>query len=280
MAGTDLRPMSLGEVLDRTFTLYREHFLLFAGITSLPYLGLLAFRFLALLAQRSAIRGAGSAPSLGAIGGILLGSFGVGILMILAVGIAHAATVWTVSELYLGRNPTVRDAYANSKSRALAVVGISIMVGIATGIGLIFLIIPGIYLACRLAVSVPAAIIEKQSPVASMERSMELTNGQVWPMFLLLLLVFVLTYIIGGVLQLPVFVFAFKAAMTKQQVSLGMSIYSIIAEFLSQVLVGPIGTISASLMYYNLRVQKEGFDIQHLLSSLSAPAPVQQPQGL
>ena len=45
MDNVDLRPMSLGEVLDRTFTTYREHFLLFAGITALPYLLTLLFNF-------------------------------------------------------------------------------------------------------------------------------------------------------------------------------------------------------------------------------------------
>src|SRR2546429_8833007 len=44
MADLDLRPLSLGEILDRTFTLYRKHFLLFAGITAIPQLLVLALR--------------------------------------------------------------------------------------------------------------------------------------------------------------------------------------------------------------------------------------------
>ena len=32
MADLDLRPLSLGEILDRTFSIYRKNFLLFAGI--------------------------------------------------------------------------------------------------------------------------------------------------------------------------------------------------------------------------------------------------------
>jgi hypothetical protein len=47
-----------------------------------------------------------------------------------------------------------------------------------------------------------------------------------------------------------------------------------VSTFLSQVLVGPIATIAFSLMYYNLRVRREAFDIQHLMTSLdSYPAP-------
>ena len=38
MAKIDLRPMTLGEVLDRTFSLYKENFWLFAGIVAIPCL--------------------------------------------------------------------------------------------------------------------------------------------------------------------------------------------------------------------------------------------------
>src|SRR5438552_9078889 len=44
MADLDLRPLSLGEILDRTFSLYRKNFLLFAGITAIPQLLVLALR--------------------------------------------------------------------------------------------------------------------------------------------------------------------------------------------------------------------------------------------
>lgn len=277
MATVDLRPMSLGEVLDRTFTLYRERFLLFAGIAALPQLLLLLFKFCALLVTRASVTGTGT-PSSGLIGGAILGGLLGLLLVVFAFAITQAATIWAVSELYLGREPSVRDAYLNAKGMILVVIGVSILVGLATVVGTVLLIIPGIILACRLAISVPVAIVEKESPVASMERSMELTRGFFWQMFLLLLLVFVLSFVVQALLSAPTFIFAVGAAAAKHQVSVGVTIYSYISEFVSQVLIGPIGTISASLMYYNLRVQKEGFDIQHLFSSLgggdTAPRPL------
>jgi hypothetical protein len=44
MTGLELRPLSLGEILDRTFTLYRRYFLLFLGISAIPQLLVLAFQ--------------------------------------------------------------------------------------------------------------------------------------------------------------------------------------------------------------------------------------------
>ena len=279
MANIDLRPMTLGEVLDQTFTLYRENFLLFAGITALPYLVSLIFKFGLLLLQRGAI--AGAAPSIsspGMLGGIIAGGLGSFLLLYLMIGVAQSATVAAVSDLYLGRPTSVANAYDQSRGRILIVFAVMIMTFLATVVGAIFLIIPGIYLACRLAVSVPAAIVEKESPVASMQRSMDLTQGYAWQMFLLLLLVGVISWVVAAILQAPVMFFAFTAAVAKHQVSFGVSAYSYVADYVAQVVVGPIGTISASLMYYNLRVKKEGFDIMHLMNSLdNVPRPLADP---
>jgi len=276
MAAADLRPMTLGEVLDRTFTLYREHFLLFVGITALPYLLLLLFNFATLLLGLGAgHRGSPNLLSPGMIGGFIAGAFGGLFLFLLMIGVAHAATVAAVSDLYLGRETNVRTAYMQAKGSIVAVIVVIVLSFLAVAVGALFLLFPGIYLACRLAVSVPAAIVEQDSAVASMERSMELTKGFAGQVFLLLLLVWVIEMVVGGLLQLPGTVFTMLAVIAKHQPSITVTVYTYISQFLSQVLVGPIGTISASLMYYNLRVRKEGFDIQHLMNSLdSVPRPL------
>jgi len=284
MATADLRPMTLGEVLDHTFTLYRENFLLFVGIAALPYLMLLIGRFLLLLGTRARFQNPDNF-SPGMLGGIILGGVGAAAVWVILLGIAQAATIWAVSELYLGRSASVRAAYVNSKDRIMTVIVIIILVFLATvivgGVFFFLLFIPGIYLACRLAVSVPVAMVENASSITSMERSMELTKGYGWQMFLLFLLTFVISWVVSMLLEFPATIFTVKAALAKQQPSLGVMAYSYVANFLSQVLVGPIGTISASLMYYNLRVRKEGFDIQHLMNSLgSVPRPFADPSGI
>ena len=275
MASIDLRPMTLGEVLDRTFALYRQNFLLFAGISALPHLLLLLFRFALLLSGRAKVMTpAGGTSSSTDIGSAVLAAIGGGLFSLLILGLVQAATVSAVSDLYLGRETSVRASYLRAKGQVLPVIGIIIMCYLATVVGLILLIIPGIILACRLTLSVPAAIVEQTSPIRSMERSMELTKGHAMQIFLLFVLVFFIAFAVAALFQFPVFFLAFNATKTKQAMSIGASAYTYLAEFVSQVVVGPVGTIAYALMYYNLRVRKEGFDIQHLLSTLG-PAPVQ-----
>ncbi len=50
---TALRPLSTGELLDRTFSLYRSHFALFLGIFALPYMAVVAFQLVGLVFQSS-----------------------------------------------------------------------------------------------------------------------------------------------------------------------------------------------------------------------------------
>jgi hypothetical protein len=277
MATMDLRPMTLGEVLDRTFSLYRRNFLLFVGIAALPHLLILLFRFGTLVLTKATGSAAKPDVSAGLLGGAILGALGGLVLMLFLYGVVEAATVWAVSELYLGREASIRNSYSMAKGKAFTVLGIMMLVGLATGVGILLLVIPGIYIACRLAVAVPASIVEDDSPVSSMNRSMELTKGSAGQVFVLLLIVLILTWVVSFLLQAPVFIFSGMAAVAKQQLSAGVTMYSYVAEFLTNVLISPVGTIAAALMYYNLRVQKEGFDIQHLFSTLGATPPQQSP---
>jgi hypothetical protein len=280
MADVDLRPMTLGEVLDRTFKLYKSNFLLFAGITAVPSLVLLIVQLISSWMQTEAVRmaqarGGPVPPSTNFFLGALAGMILFGMVYLLLLGYAQAATVFAVSDLYLGRTPTIGGSYRRVGAKAFRVLLILILVALAVGVGFILLIIPGFILLCRTAISVPASMLEDSKSIRSIERSMDLTKGHAAQIFVIFLLVWCLSYAVAIIFQLPFMMAAVNAAKTHQTLSFGMQFLEHLAGFASQVLVGPIATIAFSLMYYNLRVRKEAFDIQHLMASLgpSAAAP-------
>lgn len=273
MPNADLRPMSLGEVLDRTFSLYRSNFWLFAGIMSWPFLVLFFFNLVvgAWTAGRAAsVHASGGAHGLAISPGLIGGAVGGGlitlILYLALTGAAQAATVFAVSDLYLGRPATIGSAFQRVRGNIARVLGVIALVGIVVGIGFVLLIIPGIILLARTGVAVPAAMLEDEGPRDSLSRSMELTKGSAMQMLLIFLLVWVLGMVAVVVFQLPFT--AFVASSKPQALSFGLLLLRNLSTFLSQVLVGPIGTIAFVLMYYNLRVRKEAFDLQHLMGSL------------
>jgi hypothetical protein len=261
MSEVDLRPMTLGEVLDRTFKLYRSNFWLFAGIIAVPFLVLLLINIG--LGGSGIGRGAaaaGTVPSRGLIGGGIT----FGLLYLFLLGAAQAATVFAVSDLYLGRPTGLRDCYKRVGAKAIRVILILILTGLIVGVGFLLLIIPGIILLCRTAVAMPASMLEDSKSIRSIERSMELTKGFSGQIFVIFLMVWVLTWLVTVIFQTP-FAFLMQA---QHAVSFGTLVLQHLSSFVSQVLIGPIGTIAFSLMYYNLRVRKEAFDIQHLMASL------------
>ena len=279
MADVDLRPMSLGEVLDRTFSLYKQNFWLFAGITAIPFLVLFAFRVASVALQSAnvgVVRPGGGTPGVSTAplaAGIATALVVVLVYLVLA-GAAQAATIFAVSDLYLGKTASVRDSYRRVGSKAFRVILILILTALVVGVGFILLIIPGFILLCRTAVAVPAAMLENSKTIRSIDRSMELTKGHAMQIFLIFLLVWVLAYVAAFIFQVPFAYLQAGALKAHETLSLGTLILQNLSAFLSEVLIGPIGTIAFSLMYYNLRVRKEAFDVQHLMASLgSQPAP-------
>lgn len=270
MANVDLCPMTIGEVLDRTFRLYRSDFWLFAGIMSLPFFVLFIFNVTITALTRAPLATAGtphapqvsSALILAGIGGAFL----VLILTFVLSSVGQAATIFAVSDIYLGRPTSIRGSFGQVRGHILQVLGVIFLVGLLVFVGFIFLVIPGITLACRTGVAVPAAMLEDEGPSTAISRSMELTRGFAMQMFLIFVLTWVLALIAGVVLQLP---FTIMAATPRPHLlPFGLVILQYVTAFISQVLVAPVGGIAFSLMYYNLRVRKEAFDLEHLMGAM------------
>jgi hypothetical protein len=257
-----LRPLSTGELLDRTFSLYRSHFVLFLGITALPHLALVAFQ-LAGVALRSVTEG------LTAVFSTLIWSLGASLLTLVVAAAAQAATIVAVSDVHLERPTSVMESYGKVKNRIPLILGLSIIMGLGIGFALVLLIVPGIILALRWAVAVPVAVLENKGVGDSLARSTQLTEGNRWRIFVIWVLFFILTISVVGLVQFPLTLVA--AAMAKGAGSAGLAwvqVASIVGGFVAAVLVGPLATIAFSLVYYDERVRKEAFDLQLMMTTL------------
>jgi uncharacterized membrane protein len=104
--------------------------------------------------------------------------------------------------------------------KALMLLVLSVAFGIATGIGMVLLIVPGIIIAIRFLLSSYAFIDENLGIVDSAKRSLEMTRGHGWDLFLLAL-VFCVGSIIVSVVTLGLASFIIMPA----QVLIGAVIY-------------------------------------------------------
>lgn len=262
---TALRPLSTGELLDRTFSLYRSHFALFLGIFALPHLCVLAFQCLAFAFQSpgNQMRNVLTA----AIFSVL-----AGLLSIVVIAASQAATVVAVSNVYLDRPASVIDSFSRVKHQIGGVIWLSAKVGFLVGLACIALIVPGILLAVRWSLAVPAKVLEDKSSGEAMSRSSELTLGNRGRVFVIWFLFVILSIGVSMLLQWPIQIAAGAGGLTAlQHAAVGWRVASLVATFISQCLVGPLATIAFSLVYYDERVRKEAFDLQLMMTTLDAP---------
>src|SRR5580704_4046957 len=108
----DLRPLSTGEVLDRTFQLYRLRFALFAGLAILPAAVNVVTQSVRLWYASHQSVHVHSGANLVRVQ-IMTVALTLGSLLISLVlyGITQAATTWSVSAVYLGEPATIGMAY-------------------------------------------------------------------------------------------------------------------------------------------------------------------------
>jgi hypothetical protein len=263
--GANLRPLSTGELLDKTFTLYRQNFPLFFGIAALPQIGL----FILVTTMRGlefATRGAQSmtgAATLGIV--VLVAALAYMVGALVATGITQAATTFAVSSLYLGEPATVKGAYARVKGMVWLSVRVVFSVGFLVGLGFILFIIPGIIVLRRYSLAVPAAVLEKIKTGQALERSRRLSEGSGGRVLLIYVLMLVLVYAVAiGAAWLAALVFRTQLV----QNSFTAKVINQFVSFLVGAAVGPVMTIAFSLLYYDQRVRKEAFDIEHMMKAL------------
>ena len=197
------------------------------------------------------------------IGGLLL------ILMYLVgVAAAQSGTIIAVSAVYLSQPITIREAYSRVREMLGRIVLLTIGLGIGIGVGLVFLIVPGIVLFLMWALAVPVAVLEDASLGEATSRSRALTAGHRGRVFVIYLVFFMLSGIVGGVLSSPLVAVALLNRHANQETLAMIQVCTVVLSYVSQILVTPLMTIAFSLMYYDERVRKEAFDIELMVKAL------------
>ena len=142
---------------------------------------------------------------------------------------------------------------------------VALLVGLGTLIGLILLVIPGLFLMVRWAVSAPAALIEREGPTHSIGRSAELTEGHRWAIFGLVLLYVVFAYAIGIGLGIALAAMGGLGSTAAGVMTKDMSGY-IFAGATSGVesLMSLVATVGMASLYFELRRVKDGVGVDEL----------------
>ena len=303
----DLRPLSVGELFDRAISLYRRNLWLFVGIIALPAVFALATTILMQVAQRLTMTDFAAAkgdPELAAATGLaILGLFGgvfiMAIIYWVVYMIALGAATYAVSELYVGRTSTVKQAYVGMRGRIGALIVLLLLLGlrigavgvaggvllaIATGVGaLLHPVISGLalifgllilslgigFMMLRYGMTVPALVVEQLSPGDAIRRSVELTKARLLRVLLLVVCAFVLNIAAMMIFQWPFQIGMFVAG-PESALGFWLGIAAAVTGTIGTTFTTPFLVIGLALLYYDARIREEGFDLELTLAALDA----------
>lgn len=288
-----LRPMTVSDIIDASIRIYRHNFGPILGISAIVELPIMLISVGANIALMRA--GVMDVASTDIQFGPEMVAGSAAMLIALAVAgilypLGEAALAIGISERYLGREIRVGDCYQAATPFWGRVFWTTILYWLAAyGVLIGGLFIAGIFLMIGLAVRYmlgPAVVvvIEGRGGANALARSWWLTKDYFWQVFAVMAILFLLVAVISGGLSAPTQ--ALATYLNFQQ-----SEYAMLATVANQVLVSilnlilrPVWMIATVLVYYDLRIRKEGFDLMMMAEALGRPAPapewMQQQQPL
>ena len=306
----DLRPLTLAELLDRAFGLYRRHFWLFVGIMALPSLAMLILSVASQFLERAATlsQNEQAAPDVNValvltVAVVMLLTF---VLYWISYAVALGATAAAVSGIYTDRTPTIAESYRAVSGKVarlallLVIIGfrmfgvmfllilagttVSFMASFASpilvGFGVFLTIVAGFgfmaWMFLRYAVSVPAAVLEDNTASDAIARSIELTQGSLHRVFLLLVFTVIVTYAALLIFQAPFAIAGFLAG-PGTPAGFWLNLVGVVTGSLASALTGPLAVVAMAVLYYDLRTRNEGLDLELMVAKLSQAVPSAQP---
>lgn len=277
--------MDLGEILDNVFRIYRARFPLLAGLAVLVSLPSLLLQYLTgAFSQMGFIldsfgrlaEGSGTLtppPPSEVSTGTLIG-FGVGYLIVIALLPFSTATVLrAATSIALGEPTGFLPALRGVLDRYWALWGYILSFGLFALVTFVFCITIPLLVWVAVpwwGVGLPALLVERVGPIRSLSRGFDLVRRHWWRtagiLLLLLLLNWLLSYpiliLIGGAGALAAFV-PFLPEIVK-----GGLFYA--GTVISSALLVPIFELGRTVVYLDLRVRNEAYDLQRLAEQVVA----------
>ena len=255
MEQTTLRALTVSEVLDRAFRIYRAKFIPLLGIvaaTMIPQ-GILLFISTLYLSDTRIVEN---------------------LTNLIFQNLATVALIAAISNANLGKTFTIGSAYSEGTKRFWSVIGANFLIGLAViaptiAIGLCLVVVPvgiwgillvipvAVFLSTRWSLSSSVIVLENGRAAIGLQRSWDLTKGFFWRVFGTSFLAGLLAILL---MVLPVFILNYSLGLLGAS-SKVIELIGVVVQQLAQILILPFTVAVQVLIYYDLRIRKEGFDL-------------------
>lgn len=287
MQTPELRPRTVGEILDASFKLYTGNIrklLIIAAVVFIPLtviqlivtagMGIDEFQ----LFDPDFLEDPSGLPD--GFGAFLLGTLALSLISMIGSLFVQGASVKLFAGQYEGVDTSWQESLRFGIDKSLLILGAAIVTGILAGLGLIFFILPGVWLWTSWYVTIPTLLVEDVGVFKAMSRSFELVRRHFWPVFGAGVLAWLVSWIITQLIGLVVGIFAFIPAITSSAetgtLDSGLLGVSTVAGAVGSIITVPFLAAVAVSVYFDLRVRFEGLDLEMLGRSSASP---DVPQG-
>ncbi len=278
-----LRPLGVGDIFDEGFDLYKRNFVFLLLATAAAVVPL------DILLASVTPRVLPSVFDLFGVTGSRSDAFWVWTVSALTrtvfylplYCVAVGPVVIAAASRYLDQPMTVAAAFRLSLRRFPALIVAALLSGLLLALGLTFCGVIWLVAATQLLFTLQALLIENLGPGRAMRRSGALTAGYGFRVFGCLVLLGLVLYVVGLGLRLPL---AYLAGSILNIAPGASSLYggaaggdaqeqvvSLLSGGLAHLLLLPFTICVITVLYFDLRIRKEGMDIELLATDLHYP---------
>ena len=240
----EIRPMSVGEILDTGFRLLRNHFGLLVALSAIAYgpMGVLQLAAAGIGSVQP-----GQVPTLSVP--LLILVLVMALVVLVAFPLSSTAMTMALGDVYVGRPTSAGQALRQSWPILVSVVGTGLLSSILIGLGMLLLVIPGIWLIFNYWVSPQVMVIERIFGMAALRRSGELMKGNKGRGFVIgFVAVGLMTVVSGG---------------ATWALSAWPSVNAIASTLIGIVTYAFLYAVNV-VFYFDVRCRREAFDLEHL----------------
>ena len=270
-----LRPLGVGEILDVAIKIYRSRFkvlLKASAVVLAPVFVLAAVIRISVPSDETLLETSqpGTTPDIDVdqVWAFVAGTILIGILAFVASQVATGACFKAVSGAYLDEEADWRESLRFARSKLGSLLWLSFLLVILMVPAFLACIVPAIYLWSAWAVATPVLLFDGARGWGALKRSRALVKGRWWPTLGVLVLVFILTSLVS-----MVFLGLFAGVVSVSDNEVAQAVADAIAQTASSALTTPLSAAVITVLYFDLRVRKEGFDLELLARRLGVDAP-------
>lgn len=270
-----IRPLGVGEVLDAAIRIYRRRFkamVIATAITVGP----------ALLV--SAVLQVSTAPDPNAFGQqaaedpealdlrdiwvFLIATLIATLIALVASQIATGATLKSASGAYFDEPADWRGSLRFAIRKLPSMLWVVVLTLLATLLGIVACVLPGIWIYVATSMVIPVVLLENLRGTSAVSRSWRLVEGRWWATFGTLIIASLLAGFVAAIFAIPGQAIGMATGSTAATIVLQS-----LGSFVGSVITTPFSAAVTLVIYVDLRVRKEAFDLELLAGQLGVVAP-------